>query len=54
MTHHHHKKDAATLFKERSLNAIERRRKMEKWLKAALIIVALAMILLTLYVYRFA
>ena len=51
--HHHHHKDGATRFKERSLNAIVLRRKIEKWLKVTLCIVAFAMILLVIYVYRF-
>jgi len=49
--HHHHHKDGATRFKERSLNAIVLRRKLEKWLKIALLILALLMVLATLYVY---
>ena len=43
--HHHHHKDGATRFKERSLNAIVRRRKLEKYLKLALTIVAIIMVL---------
>ena len=49
--HHHHRKDSATLFKERSLNAIVLRRKLEKWGKILVLILALFMILATLYVY---
>lgn len=49
--HHHHHKDDATRFKERSLNAIVLRRKLEKWLKIAVMILALFMVLATLYVY---
>ena len=49
--HHHHHKDDATRFKERSLNAIVLRRKLEKWLKIAVMILALLMVLATLYVY---
>ena len=52
--HHHHKKDGASRFKERSLNAIIFRRKLEKWLKIALIIIALLMLCAVIYVYRFA
>ena len=49
--HHHHHKDSATRFKERSLNAIVLRRKLEKWGKIVVMILALLMILATLYVY---
>ena len=49
--HHHHHKDSATRFKERSLNAIVLRRKLEKWGKILVLILALFMILATLYVY---
>ncbi len=49
--HHHHKKDNATRFKERSLNAIVLRHKMEKWGKIALLIVAILMIIAVGFVY---
>ena len=49
--HHHHHKDGATRFKERSLNAIVLRRKLEKWLKIIVMILALLMVLATIYVY---
>ena len=49
--HHHHHKDSATIFKERSLNAIVLRRKLEKWLKIVVMALALLMVLATLYVY---
>lgn len=49
--HHHHHKDDATRFKERSLNAIVIRRKLEKYLKLTLIILAVLMILAVIYVY---
>jgi Co/Zn/Cd efflux system component len=49
--HHHHHKDGASRFKERSLNAIVLRRKLEKWLKVVLMIIALFMIIATVYVY---
>ena len=48
---HHHHKDSATIFKERSLNAIVLRRKLEKWGKIVVMILALFMVLATLYVY---
>ena len=44
--HHHHHKDGASRFKERSLNAIVLRQKLEKWGKLALL-----MILAVLYLY---
>ena len=49
--HHHHRKDGATRFKERSLNAIVLRRKLEKWGKIALLVVAILMIAAVGYVY---
>ena len=49
--HHHHRKDSATLFKERSLNAIVLRRKLEKWGKIALMVLAILMILAVGFVY---
>lgn len=48
---HHHKKDHATRFKERSLNAIVVRQKVEKWGKIVLLIVAILMILAVFFVY---
>ena len=52
--HHHHRKDGASRFKERSLNAIVLRRKIEKWLKVALFIIAAIMVIAVFYVYKFA
>ena len=49
--HHHHHRDGASRFKERSLNAIVLRRKLEKWGKIALAIVALLMIFALFVVY---
>ena len=49
--HHHHRKDDATRFKERSLNAIALRRKLEKWGKILLTIVAILMIIALITVY---
>lgn len=51
--HHHHRKDSATRFKERSLNAIVLRRKLEKWGKIALLVVAIIMMIAVVVVYRF-
>lgn len=52
--HHHHHKDGATRFKERSLNAIVLRRKLERYLKIALTVIAVLMILAVIYVYTLA
>ena len=52
--HHHHRKDSATRFKERSLNTIVLRRKLEKWLKIVVVVLALIMVLATIYVYKLA
>lgn len=49
--HHHHRKDGASRFKERSLNAIVLRRKLEKWGKIVLTVVAVFMMLAVAYVY---
>lgn len=49
--HHRHRKDHATRFKERSLNAIVLRRRIEKWLKIFLLVVALAMVATVVYLY---
>ena len=49
--HHHHHKDSATRFKERSLNAIVLRRKLEKWGKIIVLLLAIFMVLATCYVY---
>ena len=43
--HHHHKKDGASLFKQRSLQAIETRRRVEKVLKFFLVVLAIVMAL---------
>jgi hypothetical protein len=51
--HHHHKRDGASLFKEKSLNAIKRNRIIEKWLKIALCCVAVLMGLLVVLAYLF-
>lgn len=49
--HHHHHKDDATRFKERSLNAIVLRRKLEKWGKIVLLVIAILMLLAVIFVY---
>ena len=43
--HHHHKKDGASLFKQRSLQAIGTRRRVEKVLKVSLVVLAIVMAL---------
>ena len=45
-THHHHHEDDASKFKKRSLQSIAFRRKLGKWLKIILFVVAILMILL--------
>jgi len=50
MSHHQHK-DGSSRFQERSLNEIVLRRKIEKWLKIALILVACLMLLAVAFVY---
>ena len=52
--HHYHHRDGASRFKERSLNAIVFRRKLEKYLKIALTVVAILMVLAVIYVYTLA
>ena len=49
--HHHRHRDGASLFRDRSLNAIVIRRKLERWGKIALTIIALLMIAAVCYVY---
>lgn len=49
--HHHNKRDGASLFKERSLNAIRRNRLIEKWLKVAVFVVACIMAVLVVLAY---
>ena len=51
--HHHHHKDGASRFKERSLNAIVLRRKIEKWLKIVLIVLATLSVIAVVVVYKF-
>ena len=51
--HHKHKRDGASRFKERSLNQIALKRKMEKWLKIAMIVVAVIMGGLVVAAYLF-
>ena len=48
---HHHKKDDATLFRQRSLANIQRKKILEKVLKTTLVIIAILMALAVLFVY---
>jgi hypothetical protein len=47
--HHHHREDYASKFKRKSLNSIAFRRKLDKWLKIALFILAIIMVLLVIF-----
>ena len=49
--HHHHKKDGSSLFKQRSLANIQRKKVIEKVLKITLTIIALLMALAVVFVY---
>jgi len=51
--HHHHKKDSASLLKERNLRAIARNQFIEKWVKIALIVIAVIMGCLVVVAYLF-
>ena len=52
-THHHHREDDASKFKKRSLQSIAFRRKLDKWMKIILFIVAILMILLVVLSFIF-
>lgn len=41
--HHHHKMDGASKFKRKNLLAIERRKKIQKWLFRVLCVIAVIM-----------
>ncbi len=49
--HHHHKRDGASRFKEKQLNAIVMRTRLERWLKKALIVVAIFMVIAVFIAY---
>lgn len=51
MEHHHHKKDGSSLFKQKSLAAIQRRKVIEKVLRLTLIAIAILMALAVCVVY---
>lgn len=46
--HHHHREDYASRFKRRGLYKIAFRRKFDKWLKIALLILSAIMIILVI------
>lgn len=49
--HHHHKPDDASVFKQKSLSAIQRRKLIEKVLKIATVIIAILMAIAVILVY---
>jgi len=49
--HRHHRKDSATIFKEKNLRAIEVRKKIEKWLKYVVLVVAVIMVICVFLAY---
>lgn len=51
--HHSHELDSATIFKERSLWWIGYRKKIEKAIKIALLIIAILMAIAVVWVYKF-
>ena len=51
--HHSHKKDSATVFKERSLQAIANRKVIEKAIKTVLVIIAVLMAIAVVVAYKF-
>ena len=51
--HHHHRDDYASRFKKKSLQSIEFRRKADKWMKIALLILSLVMMLIVVIAYLF-
>lgn len=51
--HHHHRDDYASRFKRKSLQSIEFRRKADKWLKIALLVLSAVMMLIVVIAYLF-
>ena len=51
--HHHHHDDYASRFKRKSLNSIAFRRKFDKWLKIALFVVSILMLVFVAAAYLF-
>lgn len=57
-SHHHHKhgeihEDGSAIFKRKSLNAIERRKKISKVLFICMLLVAITMLTAAIYLYMF-
>lgn len=48
---HHHHKDSASLFKEKSLAAIQRRKTIGRVLKMSIIVIAVIMAILVMLAY---
>ena len=51
--HHHHRDDYASRFKRKSLQSIAFRRKADKWLKIALLVLSAVMMLIVVIAYLF-
>ena len=49
--HHHHKKDGSSLFKQKSLAAIQRRKLFEKIINISLIVLAILMAIAVVLAY---
>lgn len=49
--HHHHKKDGSSLFKQKSLAAIQRRKLFEKIIKISLVVLAILMAIAVVLAY---
>ena len=49
--HHHHKKDGSSLFKQKSLAAIQRRKVLEKIIKISLVVLAILMAIAVVLAY---
>ena len=49
--HHRHHRDSASIFKEKSLRAIELRRLFEKYLKIVVVTLAIVMVALVIFAY---
>ena len=49
--HHHHKKDGSSLFKQKSLAAIQRRKVLEKIIKLSLVVLAILMAIAVVLAY---
>ena len=49
---HRHHRDSASIFKEKSLNWLERQKLVERYLKIAMIIIAIIMAIAVIVVYK--